>query len=206
MGLDKRLIFEHARESVFEAAGYSEEIVEQELEPRAALLANQIIDMAGMCPTMAIEVLMDSSVLKDPVLDNRDRAVIVLLTAPVIASTIIRKAMDTPKDLYKACVSNHGFNHITGQDENEILRMSKIEWDTLINYAQGNIFGAEGRLKASELIENMEKFFDNATLNSLQKAIVEAFIIKSTAKETASSMTLSPGVIGPLATIGRPGG
>jgi hypothetical protein len=203
MSLDKRTAFDHSQESVFDAAGYSEDVVEKELEPRAALLANEIMDMAGMCPTMAIEILMDSPILRDPVLDNRDRAVIVLLAAPVIAATIIRRAMDNPTELQKACISNHGFNHITGRNENEVLKMSKTEWDTLINYAQGNIFGEVGQLKASELIENMEKFFNDATLTSLQKAIVQAFVIKSTARETASSMTLSPTVIGPLATVGR---
>lgn len=203
MGLSKRTAFEHGHESVFEAAGYSEQVVEKELEPRAALLANQIIDMAGMCPTMAIEILMDSPILRDPSLDNRDRAIIVLLSAPVIASSIIQKAMDNPNELRKACISNHGFRHDVGKSENEVLKMSKMEWDTLINYAQGHIFGEAGRLKASELIENMEKLLDDTVLTSLQKAVVQAFVIKSTARETASSMALSPTVIGPLATIGR---
>lgn len=82
MGLQKQLKYDHTKGSLCEAVGYSLDTVQRELEPGAALLADRIVDEAGMCPTMAVELLMDSSILLDSMLDDRDRAMIVLMAGP----------------------------------------------------------------------------------------------------------------------------
>ncbi|MGA3173797.1 MAG: hypothetical protein ABSE25_05140 [Syntrophorhabdales bacterium] len=203
MGLEKRNDFDHSLESVFKAAGYSESTVMRELEPRAALLANAIVDSAGLCPTMAIEVLMDSPILQDSALDNRDRAMIIMLTGPVIAATVVQKAMEEPDRIaMKACASRHGFEHNSGREQHEVLNMSRTDWDYLKGYAQSRVAVGTGQ-GASELVENMQKVLDDNRLSPLQKAVVEHFMVTSSAVGTVKGITpLSP-IIGPLASIGR---
>ena len=96
MGLQKQIQFDHSKGSVCEAVGYSMDTIERELEPRVALLADQIIDEAGTCPTMTVELLMDSSILNDSALDDRDRAMIVLMAGPVIASAFRQRLTKEP--------------------------------------------------------------------------------------------------------------
>ena len=204
MGLEKIGEFDHTTDSVFRASGYSDRTVTDELEPRAALLANQIFDLAGTCPTMAIEILMDSPVLKDSALDNRDRAFIIVMAGPVIAAAFAQPAADAGGPP-KMCTSKHGFEHNTGLAQHEVLGMGRVEWDMLTYYAKEKVYVRSGQWKASELIESMEKVLDDTDLNPLQKAVVEALIVRQSATETAKRITATSGVIGPLATVGRPG-
>ncbi|OPY64645.1 MAG: hypothetical protein A4E57_03471 [Syntrophorhabdaceae bacterium PtaU1.Bin034] len=205
MGLEKRVNFDHSLETVFEAAGYSEQIVKQELEPRAGLLANQIVSLAGVCPTMAIEILMDSPILRDTALDSRDRAMIILLAGPVIASALAEQAMDDPAKLQKVCDSNHGFDHNSGAAQYQVLRISKTEWDSLMQYARNTVMEMPRPKQISRLVENVEKFLDNKEFNSLQKAVVEAAVVKNSAVEAARKMTPLSAVIGALADVEREG-
>ncbi len=204
MGLEKRTDFDHSLESAFAAAGYTRETVERELEPRAALLAFRIVDAAGTCPTMAIELLMNSPLLRSPDLDNRDRAMIVLMAGPVLASHIVKQAMDNPDGLQKACVSEHGFEHNSGKEQYEVLKISRAKWDSLVRYSEDKVLGGRGGIQTSKLIENMEKFLDDQALTPLEKAVVEGFVVKKSATETAERMVPSSAVIGPLAASGRP--
>ncbi len=200
MGLEKREDLDHSLESVFKAAGYSEDIVKKELEPRAGLLGYQIVKIAGTCPTMAIEQLMDSPILKDPGLDNRDRAMLILMAGPIIASYIIKQAMDDPDKLKTACVSAHGFEHESGQAQHDVLKMDAAEWDQLAAYAEKTVIGNYSN--PSLLVENLSKLLDDRRFNPLKKAIVEGFVIKRSAVEAAERMApSSPGVIGPLAAL-----
>ena len=205
MGLQKRIEFDHSRLSVYEATGYSLDTVARELEPRAAILANQIVVEAGICPTMAVELLMDSSILNDGALDYRDRAMIVLMTGPVIASALMQRLMAEPSAAPAGpCVSKHGFGHLSGKEQYEILRMSKDEWDKLIQYAENQVLSGPLDRSVSRLIENMEQVLGRHELNSLQTAVLEAFVARQSAIETARQITPSSAVIGPLATVGRP--
>ena len=149
MGLEKISGFDHSADSVFRASGYSDRTVTDELEPRAALLANQIVDLAGTCPTMAIEILMDTPVLRDSALDNRDRAFIVVMTGPVIAAAFIGESSDQGGS-QRVCKSNHGFAHNTGLAQHEVLAMTKVEWDMLTYYAKQTLHAKGGQRKVSE--------------------------------------------------------
>jgi hypothetical protein len=204
MGLAKRDTFDHSLEPAFAAAGYSAETVAKELEPRAALLAYKIVEAAGMCPTMAIELLMGSPILEEPDLDNRDRAVIVLLAGPVLASHIVKQAMENPDGLQKACISSHGFEHNSGKEQNEVLKLSRAKWDDLVRYSENKVFKGRGQIKVSELVENMEKFLDDQALTRLEKAIVEGLVVKRSAMQAAAAIASASGVIGPLAVLDRP--
>ena len=199
MGLEKRTDFDHYRESVFEATGYSEETVMKEMEPRAALLANEIVDLAGLCPTMVIEVLMDSPVLRDSALDNRDRAMIILMTGPVIASALVQRVMENPDTMsLGVCISKHGFDHNSGREQHEVLNMSKNEWDSLALYVENRVIGRGGH-RVSQLVENMQKALDDNDLSPLQKAVVERFVVANSTVETAKKITPLSVMIGPLA-------
>jgi hypothetical protein len=201
MGLEKREGFDPTRDSIFEAAGYSLEITRSELEPRAALLANQIVAGAGMCPTMAIEILMDSPILRDTALDNRDRAMIILLAGPVIASVMLEQAVKDPEGLRtRTCSSNYGFEHNSGKEEHVVLKLSKAEWDQLTDYAERKIFKHE---KTLELVENVERMLDDNNLGSLQKAVVGAFVVKNSALETARNIVPTAEVLGALGSVHR---
>ena len=205
MGLEKIGGFDHSADSVFRASGYSDRTVTDELEPRAALLANQIVDLAGPCPTMAIEVLMDTPVLRDSALDNRDRAFIIVMTAPIIAATFVQQPADQG-GVRNVCRSNHGFTHNADLAQHEVLGMNQVEWDMLTYYAKQKVYEKGGQWKASELVECMQKVLDDPDLNSLQKAVVEALVVRESATDTTKRITASSGAIGPLAAIGRPDG
>jgi hypothetical protein len=204
MGLSKRTDFDHSKASAYEAAGYSFETVGRELEPRAALLANQIVDEAGMCPTMTVELLMDSALLKDNVLDDRDRAMIVLMTGPVIASAFMQQLMKEPPGLSRGtCISKYGFDHNSGKEQHEILKMSQPEWERLTQYVRNQVLGEAPGQSVSRLIENMERVLGDHALNGLEKAIVESLVARQSAIETARQIVPTSAVIGALATIGR---
>ncbi len=199
MGLEKRNTFEDAAPTVYEAAGYTQEIMQREIEPRAALLANQIVDLAGLCPTMAIEVLMDSPILQDSALDNRDRAMIVLVAGPAIASVFVKHAIEDPDSLQtKPCASKFGFQHNSGQEQHAVLGMTKDEWDSLAGYAEKEVIRHRETI---ELVRNLQKLLDNKAFSDLQKAVVEAFVVKNAAVETARKMAPTSPVIGALANV-----
>ncbi len=203
MGIEKLAEYDHSQDSVFKAVGYSERTLTHELEPRAALLANQLVGSAKGCATMAIEVLMDSPVLRDSALDNRDRAFIILMAAPVIAATFAQPATEDPGKSERVCESNHGFIHDAALEHYEVLKIEKHEWDMLTGYAMREICTPAGRGKVSRLVEHMQEILDDASLNPLQKAVVESLVAAESAAETAKRIGATSGVIGPLATIGR---
>jgi hypothetical protein len=204
MGLAKRVEFDHSKSSPYEAAGYSIETVGRELEPRAALLAERIVDEAGMCATMTVELLMDSAVLKDNALDDRDRAMIVLMAGPVIASAFMQQLMKEPATISTGlCISKYGFDHNSGKEQHEILRMSRDDWEGLTQYARNQVLGGVDGQSVSRLVENMERVLGDRALNGLQKAVVEALVARQSAIETARQIVPTSAVIGPLATVGR---
>ncbi len=203
MGLEKLAEYDHSQDSVFKAVGYSERTLTNELEPRAALLANQIVAIAKGCATMAIEVLMDSPVLRDSALDNRDRAFIILMAAPVIAATFVQAAAEDQGKSERVCESNHGFIHNSALEQYEVLKIEKHKWDMLTGYATKKVCASAGRGKVSRLVEYMQEILDDTSLNPLQKAVVESLVARESATETAKRISATSGVIGPLATIGR---
>jgi hypothetical protein len=81
--------------------------------------------------------------------------------------------------------------------------MGRVEWDMLTYYAKEKVYVRTGQREVSELIESMQKVLDDPDLNPLQKAVVEALIVRQSATETAKRITATSGVIGPLATVGR---
>lgn len=192
MGLEKRQSVEHDKKAIFEALGYSQEIIEKELQPRAALLANGIVEVAGICPTMTIELFLDSPILRDTILDNRDRATILFLAGPFVASKIMKELMERPGEVpVRECASKHGFDHMSGKEDREVLRMSTIEWDMLVNYVDTKVLEGAGQKQASKVIENLEQALSDNSLNPLQKAVVEAFVLR-TAVVNASDKLASP--------------
>jgi len=198
-GNRKRNEFDVTQPTVYEAAGYKEEIMQREIEPRAALLANQIVDLAGICPTMAIEVLMDSPILKDSALDNRDRAMIILLAGPAIASVLVKQALENPGKLQSAiCESKFGFDHNSGKEQHVVLGMEKAGWELLVRYAESRIFSHKQTI---DLVRSLQQLLDDQKFNSLQKAVVEALVVKSSAVETARNMAPTASVVGALATV-----
>ena len=168
MGLKKRTEFDHSRESVFEAAGYSEETVEKELEPRAALLAGQLVHALLAEPMAVIEVLLDSPALQDSNLDARDRATIVMLTSRFLGPAALQQLNSQERHAQPY--------HPTGE-RLKALQMSPVEWDTLIYHAQRKVFG-DGERKVSERIERMEKVLDDPAMTQLQKAVIEAVVLR----------------------------
>ncbi len=204
MGLEKRSEFDHSKSSVYEAAGYSYDTVKSELEPRAALLADMINVEAGVCPTMTVEVLMDSSILKDSALDDRDRAMIILMAGPVIAAAFVQRLMKEPMRLPMGpCVSKHGFEHQSGKEQFEILKMSREDWERLNTYAERSVLDGPAKLSMSRLVENMEHMLGTRDLDTLQKAVLEAMVARQSAVQAARQITPSSAVIGPLASVGR---
>ncbi len=194
MGLKKRQEFDHSQESVFDAAGYSEETVTQELEPRAMVLADQLVHVTLTYPMMAIEVLLDSPVLKDGSLDNRDVAVIVMMTGQFLASAYLQQLTDGPR-LHGSDAGKYGFNHRVPGEPREVLKMSKVEWDSLVHHLERRVFG-NGHRKISEHIERMQEVLDDRALSPLQKAVVEVLALKAsimdnrTGPDSTSSVSL----------------
>jgi len=168
VGLKKRTEFDHSRESVFEAAGYSEETVEKELEPRAALLAGQLVHALLAEPMAVIEVLLDSPALQDSNLDARDRATIVMLTSRFLGPAALQQLNGQER---------HGQPYHPTGERLKALQMSPVEWDTLIYHAHRKVFG-DGERKVSERIERMEKVLDDPAMTQLQKAVIEAVVLR----------------------------
>lgn len=185
MGLEKRIEYDHSQESVFAAAGYSEETVSRELEPRAKRLANELVHVALTEPMMAIEVLLGSPILKDSTLDSRDRAVIVMLTGRFLASAFIEQFND-PLKLQSGGTANPAFGRPGSLGQYETTSISRLEWDTLVHYVEREVFG-NGRKKVSEYIERLQSVLDNLGLSPIQKAVVEVLVLKAATLETQTN-------------------
>lgn len=181
MGIRKRVAFDHSQESVFEAAGYSEETVTEELEPRAELLANELVRAAENYPLIA-EALLNSPILKDSDLDSRDRAVIVMMAGRFLTSAFIRQ-MNEKHEPQANSPNMYTFHSSYGEERYEALHMSELEWDLLVYQCQGRVFG-NGQKKVSEVIEKMQEVLDDLELTPLQKAIIEALVLKDSGVET----------------------
>jgi hypothetical protein len=194
MGLKKRVEFDHSQESVFEAAGYSEKTVAEELEPRARLLAKQLVQVVLVNPMMSIEVLLDSPVLNDNNLDSRDRAVIVMMAGHFLAEAALVHVGDEQMSRMNG-TGIHGFTLREPPGHYGELKMSKMEWDTLVNHVERRVFG-ESQGKDSKHIERMEEVLDDDGLSPLQKAVVEILVLKNTTGEsrggTSPSFAASP--------------
>ncbi len=185
MGLKKRIEYDHSQESVFEAAGYSEETVSQELEPRAKRLAKELVHVALTEPMMAIEVLLGSPTLKDKILDSRDRAVIVMLTGRFLASAFIEQFND-PLKLQSGGTANPAFSRPGSLAQYETTSISRLEWDTLVHYVEREVFG-NGRKKVSEYIERLQGVLDDLGLSPIQKAVVEVLVLKAATLESQTN-------------------
>ncbi len=185
MGLKKRIEYDHSQISVFEAAGYSEETVSKELEPRAKRLANDLVHVALTAPMLAIEVLLDSPVLKDSSLDSRDRAVIVMLTGRFLAAAFMEQFND-PQALQSGGRANPASVTFGATGDHEVMNMSRVEWDTLVHYVEREVFG-NGRKKVSEYIERLQGMLDDLSLSPVQKAVVEALVLKASTLETQTN-------------------
>lgn len=169
VGLKKRTEFDHLRESVFEAAGYSEETAEKELEPRARLLAEQLAHAVFTDHMAVIEVFLDSPALQDSSLDSRDRAIIIMLTRYFLGPAALKQL--NGQDRYG------GSYRLKSRGRHEASQMSAVEWDTLVYHAERKVIGGGDR-KVSERIERMEKVLDDPTISQLQKAVIEAVVLK----------------------------
>jgi len=125
------------------------------------------------------------------------------MAGPVIAAAFVQQAPEQGGPP-KTCGSSHGFKHNTGLAQHEVLGMGRVEWDMLTYYAKEKVYARIGQWKVSELIESVQKVLDDPDLNPLQKAVVQALIVRESARDRAKRITATSGVIGPLATIGRP--
>lgn len=194
MGIKKRVAFDHSQDSVFEAAGYSEEIVTEELEPRAELLANQLVRAAVNYPLIA-EVLLNSPILKDSNLDSRDRAVIVMMAGRFLASAFVQH-MHEKHEPQDNSANMYTFHTPFGEEHYEALHMSELEWNLLVYQCEGRVF-RNGQRKVSEVIEKMQEVLDDRELTPLQKAIIEALVLKDSGVETQKMPNYSSKVLFP---------
>lgn len=190
MGLKKRDEFDHSRQSVFEAAGYSEKTVTEELEPRAMLLANQLVHAALTDPLRAIEVLLDSPVLEDSGLDGRDRAIIVVMAGRFLARAAIQQ-LSAP---YGPAEGNEyailpGAVNPGAPGRVRSIHIGRVEWDTLVHHVEHKVFGRSR--KESEHIESIQEVLDDEGLSPVQKAVVEVLVMKKWATETGGEWDIS---------------
>jgi hypothetical protein len=183
MGLKKRADFDHTQESVFEAAGYSEETVTEELEPRAMLLANQLVHAALTDPMTAIEVLLDSPVMKDDDLDGRDRAIIVMMAGRFLGRAAIGQLNASYGSIDIGTPRNPLERRIPYEHAGTPLKIGRVEWDTLVHHVEHKVFGKRLR-KESEHIEKIEEVLDDDSLSNVQKAVVEVLVLRNWATET----------------------
>ncbi len=189
MGLKKRAEFDHSQDSVFEAAGYSEEIVAEELEPRARLLARQLVQVALTNPMLSIEVLLDTPVLNDRSLDSRDRAMIVIMAGHFLVTAAMQQLNDAQAPEVSG-PGKYGFSVRRPSGHYGEMKMSQMEWDTLVNHVERRVFG-DPQGKDSQHIEKMEEVLDEAGLSPLQKAVVEVLVLKNTALTNGEGPNLS---------------
>jgi len=176
MGLHKGE-YNHEATSVAGATGYRIETIIGELVPRAHLLGRQIVLAAGACPTMAVEIMMDAPVLKDPGLDNRDRAMIVILSGSVVARDLLTEIVEKGgRDILRAGLSVHGFDFRNGQGLDRVFGVPEKEITMLNEYATTRVF--DGTEVFSRLVENVERALDDARLTPFQKAFIEAIVCR----------------------------
>ncbi len=197
MGLQKRE-YNHEATSVAEATGYCIETIIEELVPRALLLGRQIVQVAGACPTMVVEIMMDSHVLGDPGLDNRDRAMVVVLSGSVVARGLLTEIVEKKgRHMFRGGLSMHGFDYRNEQEPDRVFGVPKTEIAMLNEYVNRSVFnGMEG---ISRLVENMEKALNDALLSPFHKAFIEAVVCRHMTGLTANQ-------INPMGVIaaGRP--
>ena len=195
MGLQKRE-YDHEATSVAEATGYGMETITGELVPRALLLGRHIVLAAGACPTMAVEIMMDSPVLKDPDLDNRDRAMIVILSGSVVARDLLTEIVEKRgRDILRAGLSVHGFDFRNGQGLDRVFGVPEAEITMLNEYVARTVF--DGVEVISRLVENVERTLNDARLSPFQKAFIEAVVSRHVTGLTAHR-------INPMALIADP--
>jgi len=195
MGL-RKAGYNHEATSVAEATGYYMETIIGELVPRALLLGRQIVRAAGACPTMAVEIMMDSPVLRDPGLDNRDRAMIVILSGSVVARDLLTEIVEKRgRDILRAALSVHGFDFRNGQGLDRVFGVPKMEIAMLNEYVTRRVF--DGMEMISRLVENLEKALDDALLSPFHKAFIEAVVCRQVTGLTAHR-------ISPMGLIAEP--
>jgi hypothetical protein len=194
MGLEKRADFDHSQESVFEAAGYSDETVTEELEPRAMLLAHQLVHAALNDPETALNVLLDSPVLGDKKLDSRDRAIIVMMAGRSLGKVAIQQLNDPYGSFPGTGLQGTSGERVAGEHHGPI-RIGKVEWDTIVHHVEHKVFGGRPR-KESEHVERMQEVLDDEGLSPVQKAVVEVLVLKNWATEGQSDTSLADVVEG----------
>ena len=195
MGL-RKAGYNHEATSAAEATGYYMETIIGELVPRALLLGRQIVQVAGACPTMAVEIMMDSPVLRDPGLDNRDRAMIVILSGSVVARDLLTEIVEKRgRDILRASLSVHGFDFRNGQGLDKVFGVPKTEIAMLNEYVRRRVF--DGMEMISRLVENLEKALDDALLSPFHKAFIEAVVCRQVTGLTAHR-------ISPMGLIAEP--
>jgi hypothetical protein len=173
MGLIKGS-YNHAFDSVIEATGYTDQTMNEELLPRAVNLGNEIVEVAGACPTMIVEIMMDSPILRDQVLDDRDKAIIVVLSGSIAAQSLFKNLVESHGAIrMPTCESKHGYNH-GAKSVDQVFGVTQMEMDILNDYINSTVFS--GVKKTSELIQNVEKMMSDAKLNAFQKAFVQAMV------------------------------
>jgi len=183
MGLQKGG-YDHEATSVAEATGYRMETIIGELVPRALHLGRQVVQVAGACPTMAVEIMMDSPVLGDPGLDNRDRSMIVILSGSVVARDLLTEIVEKRgRDILRAALSVHGFDYRNGQGLDRVFGVPKTEIAMLHEYVNRRIFDGMGAI--SRLVENLERALDDARLTPFHKAFIEAVVSRHVTGLTA---------------------
>jgi len=204
MGLQKQG-YDHEATSVAEATGYGMDTILAELIPRALLLGQQIVQVAGACPTMVVEIMMDSPVLADPGLDSRDRAMIVILSGSVVARGLLTEIVaNKGRDILRAGLSIHGFDYRNGQGLDRVFGVPKTEIAMLDEYVSRSVFN--GMEAVSRLVENVEKALDDALLSPFHKAFVEAVVSRRMTGFTASQINPMGLIAGPVAECGLAAG
>ncbi len=164
MGLTKGN-YNHKAETLGPAIGYDNETWEKEVVPRATGLMREFEGIAE-CPSKAAEILLDSTAFNEAKLDNRDRAVMLLIASRNSGAS--RQAKNANGD--HACSSTHGFHH-NKETIMDIFNIGATEFDLFRGEIASVAGGNPLRDKQSEVVEVMEKVLDDANLSDLQRRI-----------------------------------
>ncbi|MGA2108636.1 MAG: hypothetical protein ABSH25_13440, partial [Syntrophorhabdales bacterium] len=143
-----------------------------------------------------VAIMMDSPVLRDPGLDNRDRAMIVILSGSVVARDLLTEIVEKRgRDILRAALSVHGFDFRNGQGLDRVFGVPKMEIAMLNEYVTRRVF--DGMEMISRLVENLEKALDDALLSPFHKAFIEAVVCRQVTGLTAHR-------ISPMGLIAEP--
>jgi hypothetical protein len=180
--MTKKAQYNHEAGGLAEATGYNEENEYRDLVARSARMGEELATRSVSCPSAAVEVFMDSPIFNDASLDNRDRAMLIYLSAPFINPAFIQGA--NGGDHF--CISTHGFHH-EKEDVREIFNLSDIEMGLVAEEVKKVMtLGSPPFRSRSRGVETIERILGDDQLSELQRII---FGVKIAYEDHAAFLT-----------------